>query len=202
MKARHVITFMLLPLLLDVLIVSCCDCEPPEDFTYSNCTLVTQNLNNSGPAPIVTNEENVPKEAFGLKVVINRKENVCMKNTPMLFSTSAYAVFCECFPETNFNGLDSILSLNIFTINDFDSTHLAGSNVSNYFKAYKGSYINLDKYAQLLQEEFYSLNDTIATGDILLLNVPDNEGPHQFRTEIMLSDGRTLESISPSIRLK
>ncbi len=201
MKTKRIIALMLLPLLLDVLIVSCCDCAPPENFSYTNCTVETQNLNNAGPKAEVTNADNVPKEAFGLRLTINRRKNVCMNSAPPMFSSSAYAFDCDC-DRINFNSLDSIKLLEVYTINDFDSTHLAGTNVTDYFKAYRSQYIGLTRYAEILQEEFYSLSDTTATVDLLLLNTPTNEGPHQFRTEIKLSDGRVLESISSSILLK
>ncbi len=201
MKTKRIIALMLLPLLLDVLIVSCCDCAPPENTIYTHCSLNIENLSNSGPKTEVSTENEISKHAFGIRLTISRKENICINQHLPLFSSSAYAFDCDC-DRILFQPLDSIKSIEVFTVNDFDSTHLTGSNVSDYFRVYhSGGFYPIHEFIKNLDFEESNFLDTIQQFDLLLVRPPQIHIDHQFKVELELTDGRKLINFSSSIDL-
>ncbi len=201
MKTKRIIVLMLLPLLLDVLIVSCCDCAPPANFSYTNCSLVIQNIDNSGAQPVISEIGEIPKEAFGMRFEITRKENVCMAKSLPLFSSTAFATSCYCPPDL-YHPLDSIVWMKVLTVNNFDSLHLAGTDISAYFKVVNRGYPDIDSFINNSKAVLPYTLDSIFQFDVLLLTPADNNGPHEFKVQVSLSDGRLFEELSPMVNLR
>lgn len=127
---KKVLLILSLPLLLELL-VSCCSCLDTTFLSYSNCNLTVQNLDNRGANPEITQETNLVKNAFGIKISISRSESFCNnKLNSGIFIASAIAFKCDCNPEFMYNPIDSISSIKIITRNDFDATHPSGADVS------------------------------------------------------------------------
>lgn len=185
------------------LIVACCDCLDPTYFNYTNCSLTINILDNSGAEPIVIQSNTIPKEAFGIRVIINRNEDICKAKTrKSIFFQSAYAIYCDCPPEFQYLPLDSITSVKIFTIKDFDSEHLENTDVSDYFFVYRRhEFYKIDEYIEGIETIVYDFEYQPFEFDLLLMSTPTISTEHQFKMAVELSDGRTLNALTEVLEL-
>ncbi|MFT6718716.1 MAG: hypothetical protein ACJAY8_001112, partial [Sphingobacteriales bacterium] len=98
MRINKVILLLVIPLMVE-LMVACCFCFPTMSFNYSNCSLEIQNLDNRGEKAIVSESNSFSKQAFGIRVLIQRERNACtVIGNNSIFFKSAYASSCECPP--------------------------------------------------------------------------------------------------------
>lgn len=192
----------MLPLMVE-LIVACCDCIEPTYFNYTNCSITINNLDNSGAEPIVTQSNTISKDAFGIRVVINRNENICKVETnKSLFIQSAYATSCDCPPEFQYLPLDSITSVKIITVNDFNSEHLENTEVSEYFFVYRGhEFYKIDEYVDNIETTLYDFENPTLEFDLLLMSPPTIGTEHQFQVTVELSDGRIFNAQTELLEL-
>ncbi len=189
--------------LMAELIVACCHCLEPTYLNYTNCNLTVQNLDNSGAEPIVTNLNTIPKSAFGIRIVVNRNEDTCAKSNKSLFFQSAYAFSCECPPEFQYLPLDSITSVEIITINAFNSEHLGHTEVSEYFYIYqKHEFFKINEYINNVKTVLYDFENPTLAFDLLLMSPPTIGTEHQFEVKVELSDGRILSAQTELLELK
>jgi len=225
MRIRKILIIALLPLILEC-IISCCDCEeiPYINYndlsSYSHAAMLISNLDNSGPTPLLVENDTVPCCAYAIRVVVDRQEKALddqdmyslahpskTKNllTPIQHQglmQSAYAFSCHCPEERIFIPADSLLSVHVYCLDDFDSSHPAGSDISSYFRIYRNEYMMVLADAHYLSNyELNSLDDEVLEFNLLLMEAPSSEGPQQFRVEINLSDGRVLEERTDAIVL-
>lgn len=201
MRINKILFVLLFPLIAEV-VISCCDCIDPLIGHYTNKTIVVKNIDNSGSEPMTTTANSVPKEAFGIRTQLNREKTACLSPSKSLFVQTAYATSCDCPPPNQLLARDSVTTIQIFTLNDFDTNHPANSDVSDYFKVFKGSSFStiadfIKKYNTIL----YSDSELELTFDVLLMTPPSLNKSHYFKIKITLSDGRTLEGITTSIDL-
>jgi hypothetical protein len=199
MNWQKVIIVLLIPVGIN-LIIGCCECLDSVFFEYTNCSVSLENLDNSEEAIQVSSDNQVPKAAFGLRLKLERKQDMCSKSWEPLFITGAFATTCDCPPEIIFQPLDSVLSVRIKTQSDFDATHPAGSDLSEYFSilSYR-EFIPLAEYLDDLQNDLYYLLPL--EFDLMLMTAPPLSGDYQFEVEIELSDGRKLSNTSPTVTL-
>ncbi|MDF2189553.1 DUF5034 domain-containing protein [Paraflavitalea sp. CAU 1676] len=198
---KKVIFLLLLPLIAEV-VVSCCNCVEPVIQRYTNKTISVFNLNNSGAEPQVTTADTVAKRAFGIRVQLEREKMACLQKSRSLFIQSAYAFGCRCPPPTQYRPKDSIEAIRILTLNDFDNTHLAGADVSTYFKVYKPYYfLTIGDYVKNTSPTLFTDEELKPAIDLLLMAPPAGGAEHRFRVQIRLSDGRILESDTSPIKL-
>ncbi len=192
-KIFKVIAILLLPFMIE-LITSCCDCPETTYLNYTNCSLAVNNLDNSGEEPVISQSAMIPKEAFGIRVSVGRSENVCKAETKSVsLFRSAYAFDCKCPPEQEYLPKDSIVSVKIHTTFIFDSTHAAGTDVSEYFFVYQyGEFMGIEEYIGKIQNRSYALEYLKHEFDLLLMTPPGVEGQHQFTVSVELSDKRVL----------
>lgn len=201
MKIYKIVVVLLLPLLADI-VVACCDCLDSMSFNYKNCNLTLKNLDNTGRNPSETISNTIKKTAYGIRLRLEAKEDVCEKSRNYLFLPSAYALSCDCPPELEYLPLDSILALKIITVNDFDTTHAANADVSDYFRIYESYYFStLTEYLNKDAPIYYNEQERAIQLDFLLMNSPTTGTEHQFKIEIDLSDGRKLVQHTPSVTL-
>ena len=111
---------------------------------------------------------------------------------------SAYACSCN---EDNFISKEDILSLKIFSNEDFDSDHPKSADLSLYFKVKKSNVmVPVANYIRSLRD----FNDVFRDGfygGIFLQVTPKINKKHKFKVIITLSDGRILEAETTQVEL-
>lgn len=200
MKVRKVFILLFLPLIAQVIFISC-HCPEPLIEYYSNKEFTLFNLDNSGYEPKITTADSVPKEAFGVRLQLEREKTAFYKPIQPVFFQSAYAFRREC-PPPRILPRDSVLSLKVFTLNDFDASHPAGSDVSDYFKVFeRNNFRPIEPYLKAENTTLFSEEQLKEKLDLLLMTAPVLNKSHQFKIEISLSDGRLIELFSTAINL-
>ena len=199
MKRKYIILLIILALpLLDVF-YACCNCDiiTDEKF-YINTGFNLKNIDNSGAEPLESASVNINKKAFGIRLQVNRQSLAFLKkqiNQP-LFSSSAYAMSCECDPEVTYGPKDVIEDVKIIALNSFNADKPAESEITEYFR-YSKDYSEISKIIQKLNHEFaYQLKDTEYFD--LLLMVPPSETniQHQFKVVITFENKQPVELIT------
>ena len=193
MKIKKLIIIILFPLIAEI-VVSCCQCTDSLVLYYTNKTLSISNLDNRGSEPIVSSSPSFIKTAYGIRINLVRENIACIKQTNYFIIQSANATSCRCPPITQFLPRDSITSLKIFALNDFDLNHSANSDISDYFKVYKQySFASINDYLKNLDSTVYDEQEFDLGIDLLLMTAPTLSSKHKFKVQIILSDGRMLE---------
>jgi hypothetical protein len=203
MKINKYALLFLVPLVVETLL-SCCNCMGLDlNFFYSNKAFKAIHLDNSGPNPIETAANEVNKNAYGIRINMEAAKTACVSpRNPSIFWASAYATSCECQPDSTFSAKDWIVLIKIKTVNDFDEKHLAGSDVTDYFKVYEKP--NFKEIGTFLKE-----NETIFIDDmpmkynidLLLMSAPLKGKEHIFNIELTLSNGNVLSQQTKAINL-
>lgn len=198
---KKVIFLLLFPLIAEA-VVSCCNCIEPVIQHYTNKTFSITNLDNSGSEPLVSSSNSIIKKAYGIRLQLTRERIACLQRRNSLFIQSAYAFSCGCEPANQYLPKDSITSIKVYTLHNFDGNHLAGSDVSGYFKVYHYfSFSTIEDYIKRSYLVLYNDRDLAVQTDLLLMTAPAVTGQHQFRVEITLSDGRILANETSTIEL-
>lgn len=201
MRINKILFVLLFPLIAEV-VISCCSCIDPLIGHYTNKAMIVKNVDNSGPEPLTTMANSVPKEAFGIRVQLTRERTACLSPSQSFFVQSAYATSCECPPPNQLLARDSVTTIQIFTLNDFDTNHPTNSDVSDYFKVFKGTaFSTIADFVKKKNTVLYSDNELALDFDVLLMTPPSLNQSHNFKIKITLSDGRILEGVTPSIDL-
>jgi hypothetical protein len=186
---------------------SCCGCnEETQHENYSHQTIFLKNLDNSGKEAIESEALQLNKNAYGIRLYLEREKVVIAyekKQINSIFIQSAYATSCECPPEFLYFANDSIVSIKIFTVNDFDNLHLENSNITDYFKV-AGSFSSIENYVKNLYytyaEDFEYWGRELKL-DLLLMTAPTANNKQQFEVQVTLSDGRILKQKTLEIEL-
>jgi Domain of unknown function (DUF5034) len=204
MKLRKILIVMAFPTLLNF-IAGCCDCLETKFFDYTNCSVSIESLDNAGQAPVVSSSDTILKAAFGMRIHVERKQDICDNYFQPIFISSAFATTpCECPPEEIYLLLDSIVSINVITLNDFDSIHLADNFITDYFsilRSRSAEFVSIDEFLNRQFYEFYDIADSTLTFDLMLMRPPKTTSSHRFEVRIVLSDGRVLSTTSNLIQL-
>lgn len=206
MKPLRILFLIVLPILLD-LFTGCCDCDTLRtgDSFYTNCNVQLLVINNAGYEPVTTQNHVLDKNAFGLKVLIDRNENTCsLRNKPM-FINSAMAFTCKC-DGYMFDPIDKVDSLVIYTVSDFDESHSAGSDVTGLFSSYDKSRHDYQSVEKLLKGRLNWSKSVYTEMDeeliLLLMTPPTVIHDNQFRLWVKLSDGREFEETTHTVLLQ
>jgi len=187
-----------------------CGCgELPVSVSYSHKILIVKNLDNSGASAIESESLQLNKNAYGIRFYLIREKDIIarIKQTNSIFVQSMYAFTKAPCPEYFHFPSDSIVSIKIFTINDFDDQHLTDSDVTNYFRV-AGSFSTIENYVAGVRYTFdwgyiTDFEDFIAEIklDLLLMTPPTATNNHQFKVQVTLSDGRILEQLTTEVQL-
>jgi Domain of unknown function (DUF5034) len=183
-------------------ITSCCPCEKPMFFNYTNKIIRTENIDNAGLNPIVSTSDSIVKTAFGVRINIKREKIAAL--TAKKNCRTVYATSCECPPVIQFLPKDSIKSVKIFALNYFDKSHLVGSDISEYFKLFeklKFSFENIETFPQKLNSTLYDESEFQSNNDLLLMTPPEKTGKFIFKIQFILSDNKLIEFNTKEIRL-
>ncbi|RAW00349.1 DUF5034 domain-containing protein [Pseudochryseolinea flava] len=199
MKFRKVLLVLAVPFLLDVASSCSMGCDV-ETYQYVHKDLQVANLDNSGAKAVVTSGE-VKRSAYGIRLSISRDAIAAILHEPGLsFSTKLYASDCI---ENEYIAKDSITSIKVVSLVNFDEEHGAGSDVSDYFKVgLTGAFTALDDYVNMYGHQTLNLNGPIQAHEInLLLMTQPEPGTYQFKLEVTISDGRNFEGTTNEIEL-
>lgn len=196
MKRKYKILLLLLALpLLDVM-YACCNCnELLEEKFFVNSGFSIKNIDNSGVEPILSDEQSINKNAFGIRFNVNRQIISSIKGEAYqsLFSQGAYAFSCDCGPDVTYDPVDKVESIKIITINNFNSDKPANSDITEYFRT-KKKYLEVDEVVQKLNSFYaYSLQES-EYFDLLLMVAPsDSNIEHEFKLIITFENKPTVE---------
>lgn len=199
MKRKYIILLIILALpLLDVF-YACCNCgDDTEEKFYVNTGFALKNIDNSGQEPLESTSANINKNAYGMRLYVNRQSLAFLKkqiNQP-IFSQSAYAMSCDCPPEVTYNYKDKAESIKIITLNDFNTDKSANSEITEYFKISK-RYTDVNELIKGLNYDFsYKLKET-EYFDLLLMVPPlESNVQHQFKIVITFENRPTVELVT------
>ena len=170
--------------------------------TFSHSELRLRNLDNSGATAIESESLQINRNAYGIRLFLTREKDIVARARQInsFFIQSAYAVSFECPPEYIFTARDSVVSIKIFAVNNFDDEYLAGSEITSLFRIHP-SFSTIESvvasmwytYENFLREELI-LN-------LLLMFPPTANSLHQFKVQVELSDGRILEQYTTEVEL-
>ena len=195
MKWTKVLLVIIIPVFIEIL-VSCCNCPAIRYSTYMHCSVEISNVDNSGERPILTKSDTIKKDSYGISASIKRSENICKIYKPQqsIFFQSAYATSCNCPPEFEYSARNRIIAINVVTLEDFDATHPANTDVSEYFMVYNFSKEDsINNYIKNLETTLYFVQEEDPLQFYLLLKTPPTSGSkQQFRVDISLSDESLL----------
>jgi hypothetical protein len=192
-----------------VLFHACCPCDvETKHENYSHKAIFLKNLDNSGEKAIESESLQLNKNAYGIRLYLEREKVVVAQAKPInsIFIQSAYATSCECPPEFLYFPSDSIVSIKIFTVNNFDNQHLENSDVTDCFRV--GVSSTIESYVAKMR---YTYAIDYAYGveywvqelklDLLLMTAPTANNKQQFEIQVALSDGRILKQQTLEIEL-
>ncbi len=190
MQYKKIIFILIFPLLVEIL-SSCCRCPEVNHYEYSNCDITLQNLDNSGDNIIVAMSDSITEDNYGIRVAVNRSLDVCKTyDFPSIFINSATA--CSC-PNDTWTARQEISSLKIYTINHFDTSHYAGSEVTEYFSAFSGDFsTDIDSFIKNYNYEAYGYENDERLFDLLLNTPPSIGNKHSFKIVVSLIDGKKI----------
>ena len=212
MKTKLIILFLLLTPIVDVF-YSCCDCPETKNYKYSHKALLLKNLDNSGKKVIESESLQLNKNAYGIRIYLTREKNLVARARQVnnVFVQSAYAFSCECLvPEFVYAPSDSITSIKIFTINDFDDRHSENSDITDYFRiAHSFStikdFVANERYTYKYGYRYHHSSEKPFEDelkiDLLLMTAPTMNNKQQFKIQVTLSDRRIFEEQTTEIQL-
>lgn len=188
-------------------ILGCCDCVEPIFSTYSHCSLSVHNINNAGAAIEMDGADTLLKNAYGIRVKLDRIEGTCKKKKSVF--SSAYAFSCNCPSAFQYVQHNRITGIKIKTNSDFDIGHAAGDTVNSYFYEYnrytKSTYIPINEFVQSLNGTYGQDQEKTLPHlefDMLLMSPPTNAGNYSFEIEILFADNKVLKATTQTVYLK
>ena len=201
MRFPKILFFLVVPLLIE-LVAACCDCPEPVLKQYTHKTFAVTELDNSQADAMESPTDTIDKNALGIRLMLEY-EKLAMA-IPLRFRcmNTAVAFSCRCPPETAYEPKDSITSLKIYTLFDFDNTHPGGSDITEYFFQYKNnSYLAIVNIMHALNSTLRYENDFNQSIDLLLMHAPPASSNQQFQVILDLSDGRQITLTTAKIWL-
>ena len=202
MKLRKVLFLLTLPLLLE-LAAACCDCAETILLDYSNCSLQLDNLDNAGPDAVVSAGPSFLREAYGLRVMVTRSEQICAAPRRPVFMSSLQAYDCDCPVEQIFVPRDSIVAVRIQSAEPLSPEDFPDEDVTGRFRVFEGrDYVPVADFLIARRNELVSLEDDQERFDLFLIEPPASGLTTRFTVTVELSDGRTLSSSTAEIELQ
>lgn len=116
-----------------------------------------------------------------------------------------YAYACKCAYSNTYNQENRIEGYRVLTVYDFDSTHTAGTDISEYFKGPQytnGRYSGLTGTIELPSNPFHLQISQIKEYSIAfyLVKRPIAGSNQQFQLELRLANGATLTSTTRELK--
>ena len=169
--------------------MSCEDgCETEVNIPVEYKYIETYNIDNGGAISKITFADSVPKAAYGININI--------------FAEIKDTIEGDC---TEYYNEKDVLYFKIFTLDDFNPTHLSGSDISEYIVVMKHntSYepFNKNTTGIITKKSYGSSSMQPISIDVLLMETPTVGKSYRFKVEIMYADSTTLADTTKSIVL-
>ncbi|SFH30137.1 DUF5034 domain-containing protein [Pedobacter insulae] len=176
-----------------------CNCGPIRKIYITKTGLTLNALDSSLPQPMVSQTGVIASANFGFQLLL-RTAHVAVRKQQVNWRLIQTAQACSC-AEDDFISKEDVLSVEIFSNNDFDASHPKNTDLSVYFevKNYK-TMVPLAEYIKRIKDSNYLARTAFFEG-IFLTNAPTINKMHKFRVKITLSDGRILEAETPEVEL-
>jgi len=181
--------------------ISCCDCIVPTKYQYSFDYISVYNLDNSGKDPIISPNNHVPKQAYGILIDFAlHKLSISKSQIKGFQDASAFDCFCE---DSIYSPKDTITSISITTNSYFNSQHPAESDISNMFKIVgRDSYISILDYLKMPEQVYFHYEPHNEKLNLFLIQAPEIAGDFRFNVEVLLSDNRMLTMTTGLVTLE
>ena len=184
-----------------------CRCNIEQFINYSHKALFLKNLDNNGEKAVESESLQFNKNAYGIRLHFQIEEKVVARVPQInsIFVQSANATSVESCPYV-YQAIDSIVSIHVFTINDFDNLRPANSEITAYFKVAQ-IYLSVEDYVanlthtQVHRDDGWFIYDGKLEIDLMLMTSPTTNNSHQFKIRVELSDGRIFEEQTTEIEL-
>ncbi|MBA3665813.1 MAG: DUF5034 domain-containing protein [Bacteroidetes bacterium] len=167
-----------------------CACSKHTPAVYEVVGMSLGNSNNTGENPFDASIDSIPKQAYAIKITLNEVMRIKREGDAQ---------------ENGFINEDQLTSLNIFSLNNFDGSHTAGTSLNSYFLTQLNSSATIDGFiskGQIGGGKYNGGNyiDSWSTDQYFYLMIPPSSPSSQsFVVEIGFSDGR---SMSDTIKVK
>ncbi len=187
--------------LISQLIAGCvdCNCDPIRTVYFSKKNLSLKNMDASLPDPMLTNALIISSENYGIQFQL-LTEQIASTKPRIKWGLIQTAHACKCAEDTRI-AKEDILSVEIFSNNDFDASHPKNTDLSLYFKAKRlNSKISIAEYIKTLKDFDYLSIGAFNEGVFLQVK-PSIGKKHKFKVRIYLSDGRILEAETTEVEL-
>jgi hypothetical protein len=167
-----------------------------------------KNLDNSGEKAVVTESLQLNKNAYGIRLNFQIEEklaNARVKQINSFFIQSAYATSVESCPYV-YQPVESIVSIKVFTLHNFDNLHTENSEITEYFKVAQ-TYSSVEDYIanmdfkQVIRDDGLFIYHGKFEIDLMLMTPPTTNNSQQFKVRVELSDGRIFEEQTTEIKL-
>ena len=198
---------------LAVLLSGCpggvCGCgDPPAAIAaeLAYCDLEVAVLDNGGASAVLAEDDEVPRAAIGLELVLRSREELCGAppwSNP--FVSSAYACSCPDFGGFEVSVLDTVTAISILPTTRYSEAYGAGAELAEVFRVETGDreYASIADYlsrAPLQQLVFDGSAFEPPSGEVLRLLSTEPAAVTDalaLDVTIQLSDGRSLRATSP-----
>lgn len=207
MKKRLIILFFLLVPIANLLFYSC-RCDVEQYINYSHKSLFLSHLDNTGEKAVESESLQFNKNAYGIRLHFQIEEKsaiACVKQINSIFIQSAYATSVESCPYV-YQPFDSIVSIKVFTLCNFDNLHTENSDITEYFKVAQTYSSAKDYVENMSHTQRYRDNGGFTYYgkleiDLMLMTTPTVNNRQQFKVIVELSDGRIFEEQTTEIEL-
>jgi hypothetical protein len=152
----------------------------PKNIFYTWDSIYTQNLDNGGQTVFVSTSNTIPKAGYGIRLTFRKG--------PYVIPTVG-ADTCIWLSPT-----DTIEDIKIYTNYDFDGSHPAGSELSDYFRIASNEGVNNYSYSyfETIENFMSSHSKGFDRMDFLLFQAPQTGTGHQFRIDLLKNNGTIL----------
>lgn len=168
-------------------IFNACCANECDTYVFQVTSIKANHYDNSGATPILVDSGAISTKSYFLDLEFEGSE-LLSYNAKFSLIKRSYAGFCDCSEDIDLK--NPIKSITITSINDFDSSHKAGTILNDLFKMNSIKQINKELPEDKRFAEFY------------LQEEPTIDSIHQFITIVILEDNTYLNDTTSLITLK
>jgi hypothetical protein len=186
----------------------CCNCEPTGTYRIRWTELKMESKSYSLDSGFIQFRANPGNDYSASNYLLQVKLSSVLlaSNSPCTnhFTNSAYA--CKCDNESTYTSEHAVTSLKVFTLNNYDATHPAQSEVTEYFKTVRDDSTG---WPTLQPLDLWLPVGTLAGParyppeldyNLFLATRPAPGSLHQFRVDVKLANDSTLSAVTQQIR--
>jgi hypothetical protein len=179
--------------------ISCCDCIETVSLWYTIQTVATRHIDNRGAEPVYSDSGTIPARAYGIKINLYLQQYALRNRMNLMGFQSSFATSCDCPPEFLYLPQDTITGIRIIMLDD-SAVPAESDETARFSVLFYTSYISVSDFLQRNPEEFYEQASEY-TIELYIMKPEGISGEKRFRTEISLSGGRTVSTVSTPVNL-